>query len=92
MLPEVVEAKKALRCIVSTSILLVLFSLLLYLLGSFGLLYLIIASVLGVPLLLLNLWPIIHPMANYTSVEKECMGSVKVFKHVFSNSLLRDDC
>ena len=61
MLPEVVGAKKAIGCIVSTSILLVLFSLLLYLLGSFGLLYLIIASVLGVPLLLLNLWLIIHP-------------------------------
>lgn len=61
MLPVVVEGKKALRCIVSTSILLVLFSLLLFLLGSFGLIYLLATSVLGVPMLLLNLWLFIHP-------------------------------
>jgi len=61
MLPVVVEEKKALRCIVSTSILLVLFSLLLFALGSFGLIYLVIASVLGVPMLLLNLWLFTRP-------------------------------
>jgi len=60
MLPVVVEEKKALRCIVSTSVLMVLFSIF-FLLGSFSLIYLIIASLLGVPMLLLNLWLFMHP-------------------------------
>jgi len=61
MLPVVVEEKKALRCIVSTSILLVAFSTLLFYLNTFGFIYLTTASVLGGAMLLLNLWLFFNP-------------------------------
>jgi len=61
MLPVVVEEKKALRCIVSTSILLVMFSILLSYLNTFGLIYLATASVLGGAMSLLNLWLFFNP-------------------------------
>ena len=64
MLPVVLEDEKAVRCIVSTSFLLVAFSTLLSLLGSFGLVYLIIASLLNVPMVLLNLWLLARPSKN----------------------------
>jgi len=61
MLPVVFEAKKALRCIVSTSILLVVFSMVLSLLDIFGLVYLVTASILGMVTLVLNLWLFVNP-------------------------------
>jgi len=61
MLPVVVEEKKALRCIVSTSILLVAFSILLFYLNTFGLIYLATASILGSAMSLLNLWLFFNP-------------------------------
>jgi len=61
MLPVVVKEKTALRCIVSTSILLVAFSIVLFFIGTFGLIYLIVASVLGGIILLLNFWLFIKP-------------------------------
>jgi len=61
MLPVVVEEKKAFRCIVSTSILLVVFSILLFYLNTFGLIYLATAGVLGGAMSLLNLWFFFNP-------------------------------
>jgi len=61
MLPVVVTEKTALRCIISTSILLVAFSILLSFLNVFGLIYLMTSSVLGGIILLLNLWLFIKP-------------------------------
>lgn len=57
----VVEEKKALRCIISTSILLVAFSIALFFFGAFGLVYMMTASVLGGMMLLSNLWLFIKP-------------------------------
>jgi protoheme IX farnesyltransferase len=56
MLPVVLEDKETVRYIASTSFLLVAFSTLLYFLGSFGLVYLVMVSFLNVPMVLLNLW------------------------------------
>ena len=61
MLPVVLEDEKTVRCIASTSFLLVAFSTLLFFLGSFGLIYLVTVSVLNVPMLLLNSWLLICP-------------------------------
>lgn len=61
MLPVVISEKSALRCIVSTSVLLVVFSLVLFRLGSFGLVYLTASALLGIPMLLLNGWLFVHP-------------------------------
>nr|MDO8080461.1 heme o synthase [Candidatus Freyarchaeota archaeon] len=61
MLPVVVEEKKALRIIVSTSVLLVAFSILPFYLDTFKLIYLATASVLGGAMLLLNLWLFLKP-------------------------------
>lgn len=61
MLPVVVEEKQAVRCVVSTSLLLVLLSPLLFFLGFLGLVYLVISVVAGLPMLLLNLWLFLHP-------------------------------
>ncbi len=61
MLPVVVEEKRVLRCIGSTSILLVAFSILLFYSNTFGLIYLAAAGVLGSAMLLLNFWLLFHP-------------------------------
>ncbi|MEM3437809.1 MAG: heme o synthase [Nitrososphaerales archaeon] len=55
MLPVVVEKNVAIRCIASTTIILVVFTLALYLMNFFGLIYLIIAGTLSVAMLLLNI-------------------------------------
>lgn len=54
MLPVVVEKDVAIRCIASTTIILVIFTLALYFMGFFGLIYLIMAGALSVAMLLLN--------------------------------------
>ncbi|MEM3737047.1 MAG: heme o synthase [Candidatus Bathyarchaeia archaeon] len=61
MLPTVVSEKKAVRCIASTSILLVAFSLSLYFAGAFGLLYLAVAATLGAGMITLNTILILRP-------------------------------
>jgi len=61
MLPVVFEEKNVLRCIGYTSILLVAFSILLFYLNTFDLIYLATASVLGSAMLLLNFWLLFHP-------------------------------
>jgi protoheme IX farnesyltransferase len=61
MLPVVTGEEKALRYIVATSLLLVIFSLWLFFSGSFGLAYLFIASVLGGLMCVLNIWLFLTP-------------------------------
>jgi len=61
MLPVVVEERKALRCVAFTSILLVIFSVLLFFLNIFGLVYLVTAGLLGCVMVLLSLRLFLHP-------------------------------
>lgn len=61
MLPLVVGERKAVRCIASTSILMVLFSIIPYILGSFGAIYLYIAVALGVTMLTISFWLLVKP-------------------------------
>ena len=61
MLPVVMEERKAIRCIASTSLLLVGFSVALDSLGAFGDAYLWIALGLGVALVALNGWLLLRP-------------------------------
>lgn len=61
MLPVVVRESVAVRCIASTSILMVAFSIGVYYVGAFGLIYLIAAAVLGVLVLAVNLWLVVRP-------------------------------
>ncbi len=61
MLPVIAEEKSAVRLIVSTSFLLVAFSVAPFFSGTFGLAYLVAASVLGGVIALLNLWLFVKP-------------------------------
>lgn len=61
MLPVVVKEGKAIRCIASTVILMVAFSLAIFFIGTFSLLYLITAIVLGVLVLMLSFWLVLKP-------------------------------
>ena len=61
MLPVVMEEKAALRCIVATVILMIPFSLAVYLEGGFGWIYAASALVLGIVVLLVNLYLFIRP-------------------------------
>jgi len=61
MLTVVVHPKNAMRCVASTSVLMFVFSLLLFVYGPFGLLYLGIAVVAGSVLLILTLRMVLAP-------------------------------
>jgi len=61
MLPVVTEEKKAIRLIVLTSFLLVAFSLAPFFFGTLGTTYLLVASVLGGIMFVLNLWLLAKP-------------------------------
>ena len=61
MLPIVVGTDKAIRCIVSTIVLLLIFSIILYLYGSFGNIYLVLALISGIIVLVGNLYLFFHP-------------------------------
>lgn len=56
MLPIVVGEKKAIRCIAATSVLLVVFSVLVYFQMELGLIYLGVALISGIIMLCLNIW------------------------------------
>jgi protoheme IX farnesyltransferase len=56
MLPIVVGEKKAIRCIAATSVLLVIFSVLVYFQMELGLIYLGVALISGIIMLSLNIW------------------------------------
>jgi protoheme IX farnesyltransferase len=61
MLPVVTKLSTALRCIVSTVVLMIPFSLLIWLEGGFGWLYLAVATVFGLWVLYVNLKLFLHP-------------------------------
>jgi protoheme IX farnesyltransferase len=56
MLPAVIGVQKAIRCIAATSVLLVIFSVLLYFQMGLGQIYLGVALVSGIIMLCLNIW------------------------------------
>jgi protoheme IX farnesyltransferase len=64
MLPVVVPEKVAIRCIVSTSILMVMFSLVPVLMGVFRALYTMVVLIFGVAILLINFLLAIRPNAK----------------------------
>jgi protoheme IX farnesyltransferase len=61
MLPVVTKLSTALRCIVSTIVLMIPFSLWIYLEGGFGIVYLAVAILFGVTILYVNLRLFLHP-------------------------------
>ncbi len=61
MLPVVTKLRTALRCIVSTVVLMIPFSLWIYFEGGFGLIYLAVASAFGLWILYINLKLFLHP-------------------------------
>jgi protoheme IX farnesyltransferase len=61
MLPVVTKLSTALRCIVSTVVLMIPFSLWIYFEGRFGPIYLLVASAFGVWALYINLKLFLHP-------------------------------
>ncbi len=61
MLPVVVDERVAVRCIASTSILMVAFSLGIYFVGAFGAIYLTAAAILGAVALAVNFWLVVKP-------------------------------
>jgi protoheme IX farnesyltransferase len=61
MLPVVADLRTALRCIVSTIVLMIPFSLWIFFQGHFGLLYLATASAFGIWVLYINLKLFLHP-------------------------------
>lgn len=61
MLPVVTKLRTALRCIVSTIVLMIPFSLWIYLEGGFGLIYLAVALLFGIGVLYINLQLFLHP-------------------------------
>jgi protoheme IX farnesyltransferase len=61
MLPVVTKLSTALRCIVSTVVLMIPLSLWVYLEGGFGLVYLLVAVLFGIWVLYINLKLFLHP-------------------------------
>lgn len=64
MLPVVVPEKVAIRCITSTSVLMVVFSLVPVLMGVFRVAYMILASIFGAVILVLNFLLVLKPDAR----------------------------
>jgi protoheme IX farnesyltransferase len=61
MLPVISGEKKSVRIIAGTTLMMVLFSILPFFFGQFGLIYLITASIFGVVMVLLSIWLLINP-------------------------------
>lgn len=61
MLPVVTELSTALRCIVSTVVLMIPFSIWIFFEGRFGLVYLLVATAFGIWVLYVNLRLFLHP-------------------------------
>jgi protoheme IX farnesyltransferase len=64
MLTAVVDVRKAVMCVASTSVLMVIFSCLLALVGPFSLFYLLVAVVTGAGLVALTAWMSISPRSS----------------------------
>jgi protoheme IX farnesyltransferase len=61
MLPVISGEKRSVRIIAGTTLMMVLFSILPFFFGQFGLIYLITASIFGVVTVLLSIWLLIKP-------------------------------
>lgn len=61
MLPVISGERKSVRIIAGTTLLMVIFSILPFFFGQFGLIYLITASIFGVVMLLLSIWLLVRP-------------------------------
>ena len=61
MLPVISGEKRSVRIIAGTTLMMVVFSILPFFFGQFGLIYLITASVFGVVMVLLSIWLLIKP-------------------------------
>ena len=64
MLPVVTNLTTALRCIVSTIVLMIPFSVWIYFVGGFRLLYLAVAGIFGIWVLYINVKLFLHPDNN----------------------------
>ncbi len=91
MLPVVTKLSTALRCIVSTVVLMIPFSLWIWIQGGFGWLYLAVASVFGLWVLYINVKLFLHP-DNDTAYRAFKISSPYLFALFFAmivDSLLR---
>ncbi len=91
MLPVVTKLSTALRCIVSTVVLMIPFSLWIWIQGGFGWLYLAVASVFGLWVLYINVKLFLHP-DNETAYRVFKVSSPYLFALFFAmivDSLLR---
>ncbi len=91
MLPVVTKLSTALRCIVSTVVLMIPFSLWIWLAGGFGWLYLTVATVFGLWVLYINVKLFLHP-DNATAYRAFKVSSPYLFALFFAmiiDSLLR---
>jgi protoheme IX farnesyltransferase len=61
MLPVISGEKRSVRIIAGTTLMMVVFSILPFFFGQFGLIYLITASIFGVVMVLLSIWLLIKP-------------------------------
>jgi protoheme IX farnesyltransferase len=61
MLPVISSERKSVRIIAGTTLLMVIFSILPFFFGQFGLIYLITASIFGVVMVLLSIWLLVRP-------------------------------
>jgi protoheme IX farnesyltransferase len=61
MLPVISGERKSVRIIAGTTLLMVIFSILPFFFGQFGLIYLITASIFGVVMVLLSIWLLVRP-------------------------------
>ncbi len=68
MLTAVIDQRKAVLCVASTSILIFLFSLSLAFLSSFGIYYLAVAVIAGSMLIVLTAWMVVKPQGSGSGV------------------------
>ena len=92
MLTAVIDLKNAIRCVASTSILIVIFSVILIIIGPFGVVYALIATITGSILLALTFWLIIRPSSRaafilfkYTSPYLALLLAAMIFNFALEN-------
>lgn len=91
MLPVVTKLSTALRCIVSTVVLMVPFSLWIFFEGGFGYLYLVVAAAFGAWVLYINLQLFLHPNDEmaYRAFKVSSPYLFALFFAMIADSLLR---
>jgi heme o synthase len=61
MLPVISSERKSVRIIAGTTLMMVIFSILPFFFGQFGLIYLITASIFGIAMVLMSIWLLVKP-------------------------------